>query len=95
MPSKTPDVSAVPWGGPPRTGKEERAIADLGESLRSQIQVLVTSRQSMYDWVEVHRQDGQVVPTSLCEALDENSLRLRAALDRYMETTAALRVQSS
>ena len=40
----------------------------------------------MYDRVQVHRQRGQVVPTYLCDALNENALRLRTALDLYLET---------
>jgi hypothetical protein len=46
----------------------------------------VAGRQHLYDSIQLHRQSGQVIPTTLCEALDENALRLRDALVRYVET---------
>ncbi len=49
--------------------------------------MLVASRQSMYEGVRVHHRGGQVIPTSVCDALNENALLLRDALDRYVDTT--------
>lgn len=71
------------------TPRGEQAFADLCESLKGQVQVLASGRQNLYDSVRFHRQSGHVIPTTLCEALDENALRLRDALIRYMETTSS------
>lgn len=75
MPSKSQDVGGT------------RLSWALNDSLRSQIGVLVASRQSMYEGVRVHHRGGQVIPTSVCDALNENALLLRDALDRYVDTT--------
>jgi hypothetical protein len=87
MPSTSRASSGARPGGRRITPRSERALADLGDSLKGQVQRLVAGRQHLYDSVQLHRQSGQVIHTTLCEALDENALRLRDALVRYIETT--------
>jgi hypothetical protein len=86
MSSTSRAASGARLGGRRPTPRSERAFADLCESLKGQVQVLVAGRQHLYESVHLHRQSGQVIPTTLCEALDENALRLRDALGRYSET---------
>ncbi len=87
MPSTSRPASRARLGVQRSTPSRERAIAEVGDSLRQEIKLLIARRQSLYERVQTQRQSGQVVPTSLCDALNENTLRLRVALNLYVDTT--------
>jgi hypothetical protein len=86
MPSSG-DLKQESRGGPERIRNEELWRITLTDSLRSEIRRLTVHRQSAYDRAQAHRQNGQLVPASLCEEMAENGSRLRWALDRYTEAT--------
>ncbi len=62
-------------------------MISLSDSLRTRIRDLVASRQGMYQQVRAHREGGQVIPTSVADALNENAIHLREAIDRVRTGT--------
>jgi hypothetical protein len=73
--------------------KSELWSISLLDALKSEIRRLTGRRQHVYARARAHRQDGQLVPASLCEELAENGSQLRRALDRYTEKTGHQRLE--